>query len=123
MKEVYTAASDGNEDLLKDCIAKGANVNGYKDEVRMPSIPGYIIGSIIYIPWHHSCSAFLSFLIASCSYPTSHEQKGNIALIAATEKNNPAIVKLLLEAGADKDAKDNVSLNVMILTNRFYLCR
>jgi len=34
MKEVYTAASDGNEDLLKKCIADATNVNGYKDEVR-----------------------------------------------------------------------------------------
>jgi len=34
MKEAYTAASDGNEDLLKKCIADATNVNGYKDEVR-----------------------------------------------------------------------------------------
>jgi len=36
MKEVFTAASDGNEDLLKRCIADGTDVDGYKDEVRPP---------------------------------------------------------------------------------------
>jgi ankyrin repeat protein len=52
------------------------------------------------------------FLQTSLFYWNSHEQKGNTALIAATEKNNPAIVKLLLEAGADKEAKDNVSIPI-----------
>ena len=42
MKEVFTAASDGNEDLLKRCIADGTDVDGYKDEVR-PSLLCFVL--------------------------------------------------------------------------------
>ena len=52
----------------------------------------------------------LAHVLKLLSLSHSDKQKGNTALIAATEKNNPAVVKLLLEAGADKDAKDNVRL-------------
>ena len=33
-KEIWTAAKDGKEEVVKTCIAKGADVDGHKDEVR-----------------------------------------------------------------------------------------
>jgi hypothetical protein len=32
-KAVFDAACNGNEELVKTCIANGANVDGHKDEV------------------------------------------------------------------------------------------
>jgi hypothetical protein len=32
--EIATAARDGKDDLVMKCIDKGANVDGYRDEVR-----------------------------------------------------------------------------------------
>ena len=118
MKEVFTAASDGNEDLLKRCIADGTDVDGYKDEVR-PSLLCFVLferdSHYSYLKCRTSknvanCIRMLAHVLKLLSLSHSDEQKGNTALIAATEKNNPAVVKLLLEAGADKDAKDNVRL-------------
>jgi len=34
MKEIVEAAKGGNEDLVKKCIADGAKVDDFKDEVR-----------------------------------------------------------------------------------------
>jgi len=33
-KEIFGAASNGKEELVKKCVAKGANVDGHKDLVN-----------------------------------------------------------------------------------------
>jgi ankyrin repeat protein len=93
------AAQDSQMTLVKELIAKGANVNARDEAGRTP---------LLWVAPARDNPEMVKFLIAKGADVNAKDNEGETALMIAASQSNPGIVTALLEAGAEVNAQNSV---------------
>ena len=103
--ELLIAARYDSPDVIKQLIARGANINSknkYGD-------------TALIIAAEHKNPDILRLLIDEGADIDSRNNNGDTALIRATQRSNPDTLRLLIDKGADIDIKNNNGLTALLM--------